>query len=134
MKTVRWIVVAAGGALLLAWMSGVVGFHYTRVVDDEPLQNPVEVIGVVENQLYLSDLRVIKLQTGSHEQLLEAITQSAYQVDIQGTEPYVTLYARTNRWVCGTPWAQPIRIPLIPETVYRNRREMIGYGEFVEQK
>ena len=132
MKTIAWLAVSSGGVRLLAYLFGIVGFHYPRIVDDEPLQNPTEVIGVVDGQLFLSDLRAIKLHTTSPEPLAEVLTESDYKIDIVGTEPYVTIYSRKNGGICGTPWTQPIQIPLIPETVYRNRREMIGYGEFVD--
>ena len=36
--------------------------------------------------------------------------------------------ARQDGWVCGTPWAQPIVIPIFPVVVYRNRRELVALG------
>ncbi|MEM6474320.1 MAG: hypothetical protein AAF802_32600 [Planctomycetota bacterium] len=132
MKTVVWIIVGAVGVSVLAYLFGIVGFHYPHIIVDEPFKNPTEVIGVVDEHLYLSDLRVIKLHANSHEPLAEVLSQSDYLVDVIGLEPYVRLYARKNGEICGTSWTQSIRIPLFPETVYRNRREMIGYGEFVD--
>jgi len=42
---------------------------------------------------------------------------------------FVEVYGRQNGWICGTPWVQPIRIPIIRDTVYKNRRELIAIGK-----
>ena len=41
----------------------------------------------------------------------------------------VQVFGRTDGWICGTPWAQPIRIPVFRDTVYRNRKVLLAVGQ-----
>jgi len=41
-------------------------------------------------------------------------------------------FGRDKTVDCGTPWAQPISITLIRDTTYKNRRELIAIGSYVE--
>lgn len=131
MKQIAWATVAALLLLTFAWLMGIVGFHYPHVVEDEPLNAPIKVNGIEGHRLYLSDTRVVALRTASEETLRETLSESDFYVEIDGEGSLVTIHARKDGWVCGTPWTQPIRIPLFSETVYRNRRELIGFGELV---
>jgi hypothetical protein len=131
MKFVAWTISTTLLVLTVASYTGVIGFHYPRVIENEPLHDPIKVLRVEGKQLHLSDSRIIEVQNTSDEALTKAIAESDFYVDLEGSGSVVTVHARQNGWICGTPWAQPIRIPLFPDTVYQNRRDLIAVGEFV---
>ncbi|WP_146534829.1 hypothetical protein [Rubripirellula reticaptiva] len=131
MKSIAWTVATALLVLIVASLVGVVGFHYPNVIENEPLNDPIKVLRVEGNHLHLADSRIIEIQNASDEALTKAIAESDFLVDVEGSGSLVTVHARQDGWVCGTPWAQPIRIPLFADTVYRNRRDLIAIGEFV---
>jgi hypothetical protein len=120
------LLVAGGSAL------GLVGFHYPRVVQNEPLRNPQTVVHLDGADLALQSGAVITVEAMDSLEISNKLSQSAFQIDVEsGNDGTVAIYARQNGWVCGTPWAQPIRIPLIRDTVYRNRRHLIALGSYV---
>jgi hypothetical protein len=121
------VLLAAGGSAL-----GLVGFHYPRVVQNEPLRNPQTVVRLDGIDLGLQSGAIIRVEAMESLEISNKLSQSAFEIDVEsGKDETVAIYARLNGWVCGTPWAQPIRIPLIRDTVYRNRRQLIGFGSYV---
>ncbi len=125
------------GALLVvsASMIGLIGFHYPDVVQDEPLRNPQKVVRVEGTNIHLESGAIVALDGLDTLEISNKLKQSAFEIDIEGTnkEP-VAIWARQDGWVCGTPWAQPIRIPLIRDTTYKNRRELIAVGSYQNAK
>lgn len=117
----------------IAWTMGLVGFHYPQVIQDEPLRHPLNVVRVENNRLWLEDGRGLVLDDLDAGQISNKLSQSDFKVDIEpGANGILGIYARQNGWICGTPWAQPICIPIIPDTVYKNRRELIAISDTVE--
>ena len=132
MKAFVTILIAVA-VIVLACVSGLVGFHYPHVIQNEPLHHPVAVVRVESNRLWLEDGRVLRLDGADSSQISNKLSQSEFRVDIEkGADGFLGIYARQNSWVCGTPWAQPIRIPIIRDTVYENRRELIAIAEIVK--
>ena len=131
MKFVAWIIATTLLVLTVASLSGVIGLRYPRVIENEPLDNPIKVLRVDGSRLHLSDSRIIETKGPTVESLAKAISESDFYVDVEGSGSLITVHARQDGWICGTPWAQPIRVPIFPDTVYRNRRELIAVGEFV---
>ena len=131
MRNIKIIAYAAGVLALfffLASFMGVVGFHYPHVIQDQPLNSPIKVIRIDGNRLILQDKRVIEVEDYSNQDLTNQLAQSDFMIEIEnGAANFVGVYARQNGWICGTPWAQPIRIPMFRDTVYRNRRELISW-------
>ena len=130
------IIAYAAGLLLLllviATALGMVGFRYPYVVQDQPLNNPVKVLCVESNRLHLADSRVVEVDPHSKQDITNQLAQSDFMIDVEdGADDEVVIYARQNGWICGTPWAQPIRIPIFRDTVYRNRRELITVGKII---
>lgn len=137
MKSVAVFVGIVTGLCVAAWMMGIVGVHYPVVVQDEPLHHPVKVVSVVESRLVLANGQVIAVEGTDKARLDKQLSQSGYEVDVEeesgtGSTGITRIYARQDGWICGTPWAQPIKIRLIPQMVYRNRRQQIGFGEVVK--
>lgn len=128
MKIVTTIAVAT---LLLAAASvtGIVGFRYPHVLEDEPLRDSIKVFRIEGNEIHLADSRVVVVGTAVEDELRGAVAESELFVDVEVDRAFATVYARQDGWVCGTPWAQPIRIPVFRDTVYRNRRQVIAFGE-----
>ncbi|QDU92660.1 hypothetical protein [Lignipirellula cremea] len=110
---------------------GVVGLHYARAVDNDPLLAPVRVVRAKKNRLELADGRVLRVESTSEFDAW--IKTSSDQVDLELHEEtrYVTVFGKTRGWICGTPWIRLINIPLIPDDVPINRRQIIAYGEIV---
>ena len=119
-------------AFVCASMIGVVGFHYPRVIPNEPLRQPQKVISVQGTNLFLESGTIIAIDTLEASDISNKLHQSGFEIDVEDSSGGpVAIYARQDGWVCGTPWAQPIRIPLIPDTTYRNRRELIALGSYL---
>ena len=127
-KIVACVVTAAIVLFVLAWLVGVVGFHYAHVIENEPLIAPVEVTNVDGNRLVLADGRALEVDAFPG-QLTDLLSQSDFMIDLETEgEDAVLIYARQDGWICGTRWAQPIRIPIFRDTVYKNRRQLIAHG------
>ncbi|MEO1526847.1 MAG: hypothetical protein AAFX06_15530 [Planctomycetota bacterium] len=91
MNTFRRTLAAGLLVVVLAWFAGIIGFRYPKFEKYEPLDRPVEVIGVLDDWLLLSDLRVIQIRGSSAARLRELITESPNRIEVQGTGPIVTL-------------------------------------------
>ena len=135
MKIMRIIAYTAGLMLILLVIAsalGMVGFHYPHVIRDQPLNDPVKVLRVESNRLFLADNRIIEVDLYPKQEITNQFAQSDFMIDVEhGRDGIVGIYARQNGWICGTPWAQPIRIPIFRDTVYRNRRELITIGKII---
>jgi len=118
--------------LVFAASLGIVGFRAPRVVQNQPLMAPIRVVSIDGAKLVLEDKRIIQTEPYSGQDLSNQLSQSDFMVDLEpGAGETVGVYARQTGWICGTPWAQPIRIPIIRDTVYKNRRQLIATGEFI---
>jgi hypothetical protein len=133
MKITAYILIIALLLILCAASCGLVGFHYPTVIQDEPLRDPQKIARVEGTNLFLQNGSVIAIDWIKATEISNELRQSSFEVDLEGAkgEP-VAIIARQDGWICGTPWAQPIRIPLIRDTVYKNRRELIAMGEYVQ--
>lgn len=132
MKTAA--IVLSGLALLLAasWASGLVGFRYPHIVQGDPLRHPCKVRDVQGTNMVLADGRVIAFHASYPSEFSNELSQSEFEVDVEGRGiSGAAIYARHKTKICGTPWAQPIVIPLIRDTVYKQHREMIAFGTYV---
>lgn len=108
--------------LFLGVLTRVVGICYPVMVDNQPLMTPVQIVGVSGESVTLKDGRVLDLYClgGDWENVLARLPQ----VDLEEERPgdFTVYVSRSHPGICGTPWAQPIRIPLIPHRIDRNRR------------
>ena len=147
--TVRSLMVAvAVVSLLLGWGADrvrrgypLVEFHYTRLVANEPLVNPVNVLAVDSHVFRLEDGREVRIESGPLCEgmgfLKEGPDPQETVVDLEiNSDRSVTVHALSPAWSCGNCAGigrrfLPVRIPLIPRTVYGNHRTLIGTGRFV---
>jgi hypothetical protein len=158
----RMMVAVAILAIVMAWgvehvMRSRIRFDFydDRVKENEPLVNPVRLLGLegyrveLEGEQFLDveattwrdqthpavawtpgDLRC--LIAGLEDELASMrLTGIPGVVDIANTADGRTLsYVRKFTWSCGTcSGPAPIHIPLFPRTVYRNRRLLIAIGK-----
>jgi hypothetical protein len=133
MKTEMLVITLGGAVVATAIHAGLIGFTYPRIVENEPLHTPVRVLKIENTVMTLEDGRKLEVQSlGSRE--LEAILKESHgTIDIE-TNPKISgvvIYANRDGWVCGTPWARPLTLRLIPETVYKNRREFVDFGAYL---
>jgi hypothetical protein len=135
-KITRTIFIVAALLIGHAWLIGLVGFHYRHVIENEPLKDPHRVLRAEGTNLFLEDGTVIALNPFYREPVTDQLKQANFEVDVErDTDGSCCVLARRRGgWICGTQWAQPIKIPLIVDTVYRNRRQMIGLGSYVVSK
>ena len=109
---------------------GIIGFHYPRVIQNEPLLHPRKVVRLEGTNIVLQDGLVIGIESMDSNEISNKLQQSNFYVDVDdGNDAYTVIYARQDSWVCGTPWAKPIVIPLIPDDVYKNRRQLVALGK-----
>ena len=117
-------IVLIGGVLSVP----LVEFHYPRVVNNDPLISPVEVSHVEGNTIILADDRRFTVHL-SDEPLDQVVKNSGYQIDLESWGPETAIFVKRQGWICGTPWARRLfRIPLIPDDVPINHRQLIGIG------
>jgi hypothetical protein len=133
MKLAATLLIAFVLLIACASVTGIVGFHYPHVIQDEPLHHPQKVTRVDGKNIILESGIVIALDGTQASDISNKLWQSAFKIDIEGSKTGpVAIWARQDGWICGTPWAQAIRIPLIGDTTYKNRRELIAVGDYVE--
>ncbi|MES2923598.1 MAG: hypothetical protein V4819_18730 [Verrucomicrobiota bacterium] len=110
--------------------TGFIGIRYPRVVENQPLRSPVRVVAVDGSRITLGDGVVVELDDSPMKGTWSStMSDTHHWIDVESSGgDEVLIFGNRKGWICGTPWAQPIRIPLIPVDVYRNRREVIGFG------
>ena len=116
-------------ALVLGIVTGLIGISYPVRVDSTALSSPVKVQRITGQQIELVDGRVITLS--DDQEWKDRIADSKNWVDLEGDPegPEVWIYGDRKLLICGTPWAQPIRIPIIPNRIPMNHRQLIAVGE-----
>ncbi len=117
--------------ITFGFLIGIVGFHYPQVIENEPFNSPIKVIDMKVNKLFLADGKIIQIDNKFKRDWEKVLSESEFMVDLKFKKDLFFIYARQKSWICGTPWAQPIRIPLFKDIVYENRIELIAVGKQV---
>ena len=117
------------GLLVTGYLVGFVGIRYPRVIENQPLLDPQPVARIDGDRIELQDGRIFQvLDDVARDEWPVSDADIHRLVDIEpdfGDDGFI-LYGNRHGWICGTPWAYPIVIPIIGDDVYRNRREMIA--------
>lgn len=125
------------GLLLIGYSIGFVGVRYPRIIENQPLLNPQQVAKISGSRIELQDGRIFEvLEDFAGEKWPISDVGIHRQIDIEpdfGDDGFI-LYGNRDGWVCGTPWAKPIVIPIFGDDVYRNRREMIALAREIRPK
>ncbi|MBI2900159.1 MAG: hypothetical protein HYY17_08230 [Planctomycetes bacterium] len=107
--------------LLLAGC-GIIGFSYPVADDTNPLCHPMRVRACEDGLLFLTnDLVVRPCPFVRKEILIRALTGSEWEIEVRPLwwEPTGVLvgdiWVKVQLGYCGTPWTQPIRIPIFPD-------------------
>jgi hypothetical protein len=118
-------------ALLLATnFLGIVGFHYPRAVENDPLLAPIRVQAIDQERFVLEDGRVLHVVSPSHIELSEKLAGSGNRIDVEEYQPgQVQVFVSERIFVCGMPWARVIEIPLIPDDIPINRRVAVAFAK-----
>jgi hypothetical protein len=113
---------------------GVLGFTFPRAIENDPLRKPLLVTSVTSNSFTLADGRSFLVIYDQHN-FFKAITNVGVRVDLDemGEEEF-TVYTAERGWICGTPWARMITIPLIPQSVPINHRRYAGMVQLKAKK
>jgi len=136
MRVALYILAGVLVLLALGTAFGMVGFHYPKVIQNEPLQNPQKVTRIEGSNLILQSGAMVRIEDMDSFGMSNRLAQSQFEIELDGGSNGgpVTVWARQNGWICGTPWAQPIRIPVFLDTVYRNRKLIIATGNYVRPR
>lgn len=130
------------GIILALDLFGILGFTYPASKENQPLKHPIKVTQIQKNFLTLEDGRTVNLDpslTIASEFDLETLSLVDFfsdrprEVDIEelnvdGLE-IVKVFVADRQFICGTPWARLVTIPLIPNSFPRYRAKMLAYGE-----
>ncbi|MGC4015604.1 MAG: hypothetical protein QM755_13950 [Luteolibacter sp.] len=120
-------------AVDLLYFSGLIRITYPKIVNNPVLSHPIQVTAVSGDQITLVDGRVLKVESMGPE-LTKAMSESRNEVELQPS-PYepgeYQIYGRKRRFICGTPWAGLINIPIIPCKIDGNERTLIGFADDV---
>jgi len=137
MKSTVYILLGIALLAVVIWLGErmrIIGFHYPQVIETQPLNNPVTVVSLKGNVVTLQDGRTIALHDFESDDFAAVLKESNNRLDLEtqsgGTE--IDIYANRDGWICGTPWVCMIEIPIIPDPVYRNRRQFVGFGKVKE--
>jgi len=131
----KYIIAAVITLLLVLLITPLIGIHYPHIIEDQPLKSPVLVVKIHNKLLTLEDGRTLEVISPLNEPLEKILKQSDNYIDLEAIgKTGLSIYARQDGWICGTPWSAPIRIPIIKDTVYKNRRELIAAAEVINVK
>jgi hypothetical protein len=110
---------------------GIVGFHYPRAIDNDPLVSPVGVRVVDAKRLVLDDGREFQFVDGLDESIFgDDSFGNRADLELQPDGLYV-VYVERRGWICGTPWARMFNFDLIPDDVPINHRVPAGVARLV---
>jgi len=114
--------------LIVGKLTGVVGFRYLVVENNDPLFSPVTVVSVSDKQVALSNgliLEIGALWDDPNGRLVKV----GERVDLDETSPgRFTLFVSHPVAISNAPWAHKIPLRIIPVRVPGNVREEAGYG------
>jgi hypothetical protein len=105
---------------------GIVGFHYLRPIENDPLRSPANVRYVDATRLVLEDGREFQFVDGLHERAVMA-GQFGNRVDLElQPDGRYTVYCQQPRRMYCLSQPRPINIPLIPDDIYMYMRLPAG--------
>jgi hypothetical protein len=86
---------------------GLIGFHYPRWIENEPLNNPIKVVRTSQSGLHLADGRIVALSCQSSD-LNDALKESCNLIELDTADDTggAMIYAKRPFTKCGTPWAR----------------------------
>jgi hypothetical protein len=121
-------------ALTLLSVLGVIGFKYPVMVEGDKLRNPVHVQAVENGIIRLDDRRVIQVDRSTTEILKLRLAESNGMLELkQLDKSEVEVYTgRTMNGYCGTPFSQPLCIPLIKVKIPKHLKFFVCQGTIVQ--
>jgi hypothetical protein len=97
---------------------GLIGFYYPIWIENEPLNNPVEVVWMSPRGLHLVDGRVVAV-TWRPEILKDALDQSRNLIELESDDEagMATIYVKRRITKCGTSWVRLINFNWFPDEI-----------------
>lgn len=108
---------------------GMVSFSYPDVIENQPYKNPIKVVSFSDNTITLENGKEYFI--GNHAEIAFDMIKNAGNVIETPEGVDFGVKCRVEGWICGTPWAQPIVIPIFSEKVYKNRIHVVGVAHEV---
>lgn len=124
--------------IALCWAAGLVEFTYLNVVPNEPLQHPRGVQGINVTNMVLDSGEIINFwpsdssDRSKEELCLEIsnmVSHSGFQIDIE-TNKAGNLDILVRRYRKFRDTVPPFVIPIVRETVGRQRRGIVACGAY----
>jgi hypothetical protein len=114
---------------------GITTFRYPRAFENDPLIAPIGVAMLDGDEIRLTDGRVLRFIDAPDLALIEQkLNAGDHRVDIEEYEAgRFIVYVKERGWICGTPWARLISIPLIPQDVPINHRVQLWFASVEPQ-
>jgi hypothetical protein len=112
---------------------GVVGLHYPRAFDNDPLRSPIRVLSVKNNIVELEDGRVLRINRSLVvEPLVELLKASDNLIDLEVTAPNeLIIFVKKRGKICGTSWTRLVNISIFPDDIPVNSRESVAYASAI---
>jgi len=124
------IVVVAFG--VYSYWAKLIGFTYPNVIENQPFVNSLKITKIEGDVTTLSNgCRIKTIQRYDNNKKSHVQVGDSVYLDHIGDEEYM-VKALVDGWVCGTPWARCVTVPLIKQDVYKNRIEVVLLGKKVD--
>jgi hypothetical protein len=78
----------------------IIQFHYPRIIENNPLLAPIQVVSVTNNALELADGRRLIVEY-IEEPLADVIRGTNHRVDIEVDGSSYLIYVQRRGWICG---------------------------------
>ena len=128
------LVVVIMFAIYLACSTKLIGFHYPEIVNDQPFDGGIRITSIEGLRIKLENGLLLKMENDDsfkHEKVQMAIGDLV-KIETDDNENF-QIHARVNGWVCGTPWASLITIPIVKDRVYKNKIKFVGFANKVDE-
>lgn len=104
---------------------GILGFTYPKVVDNNPLDDPIDIVTITNQVLTLANGQSFSVADGFRWEDKLYDQQIELQSQPDGT---IRFFGKRRHLICGTPWARLVTIRLIPVEIKRWTRAEVGMG------
>ena len=112
--------------------TGLIGVHYPRLIENDPLMKSIEVLEVSGSLVTLTDGRIYQWTDPGTRPTDDGFLFPGKRIDLEEWGPGEVVFFGTRRISrIGGAWGgfvEPLQIPLIPYDLDRYHRKLLGFG------